>query len=221
MMKRFFCIFFSVLLGILLLTGCGYQADAELGNVNVVIGLYLDVSPANGHYILKAEIADFSEYEKSSDISAKILQSEGTSIADAMAKLNQISDKELYFSHAKMILLGSGFQSVDIENTVEYFTRHPHINSNIHLCMSQNDLLSKKEETSDSVFQPLCSLLERDTETDFPTLYQLYRKENAQFSLPLVIKTENGAIISSAIFFNYHHQMTVDNFQSSTTMQGG
>lgn len=204
------------LLGILLLTGCNQAHPSELGNLNVVIGFFLDYFPKEERYRLQCEIADFSGYEKSSDIPVKMITAEGNTIEQVFEKTNKISAKELYLSHAKIILLGSGFQSISLKETIDYFLNHPDISSNIQICMSQRDLTRESEDSSDSFCVPLAALIERNHTAHNSTLYQLYQKDNQIIRLPVVHRTNDALMVdSSALFSNYYYQMTVFNHSSN------
>ncbi|MBO5407970.1 MAG: hypothetical protein J6A61_00975 [Clostridia bacterium] len=211
-MKAFFRPGIVILLSCILLTGCSRSPIPELGNVNVVTGFFAEYFPEEQSYRLSLEIADFSGYEKSSDITAKRITAKGKTIAYAFEKINQISEKQLYISHAKVILLGRGFQALNLKNTIDFFLNHPEINSDIQICMTQTDILSEQEDSDSSFFAPLSSLLKRETLCGFPSLYQLYQKENQSFSLPVVsLNDATPAISSSAVFSNYQYQRTVQN----------
>lgn len=199
----------SVLIAILIvcsLTGCSKKA--ELGEVHVVTGIFLDYSPSQKMYQLILEIAELNDYESKKSISQKLLKARGNSIEDAFSKLNQISEKELYFSHAELILLGSGFQKISLKPMLHYLIEHPSIPSDITLCMANTELFSTTKTSEDSLFEPLSRLLERKEKKYQTKLYSLYQKEGKVFSLPLISQNGETFSITSTVFFDFQYQGT-------------
>ena len=200
----------SVLIAILIvcsLTGC--SNTPELGELHVVTGIFLDYSPSQKMYQLILEIAELNDYESKKSISQKLLKAKGSSIETAFSQMHQISEKELYFSHAELILLGSGFQKISLKPLVHYLINHPSIPSDITLCMAKNEIFSTPKTPPDSLFEPLSHLLERKGKKYQTKLYSLYQKDGKTFSLPLISQNEEAFFITPTVFFDFQYQGTM------------
>lgn len=196
-----FCVLFAVI-PCLFTTGCSPREEA--GNLAVVTGIYVDYSIENSTYAILAEIADFSGYEKTSTLSAKWLKANGNTLSDAIFQLKKTSPDPLYFSHAKLLLLGKGFQAVSPKSTLIFFLNEPGINSDILVClanMTEEELMHRSEDTiSGKIFQTI----QREYNTENCRLYRLFGKEALPFFLPEIslLNGENQTF-STAVFSNY------------------
>lgn len=186
------------------LTGC--SSGNELGEVGIATGFFLDVSPVKNHYTLLCEVADFSGYEKSSNLSTKLIKAQGNTIEEVLQTLHARSEKELCFSHAKVMLLGDGFQTVPLKNTITHLLNQPDIKSDIALCMASEEILKQEKDSAQSVFEPLFQLIERTLPRKEWMLYTYCQKEN--FSLPIITKNENAYSVQQAAKFTHYQYQT-------------
>ncbi|MBP3448654.1 MAG: hypothetical protein J6K51_06520 [Clostridia bacterium] len=200
----FLCLF------VLFTTGCSPRE--EVGNLAIVTGIFLNYSPESNTYQILAEIGDFSEYEQSSTVSAKWVKSSGETLFGAFFNLEKTAPVPLYFSHAKMLLLGNGFQTVSTRHAVEFFLNSPQIHSDILVCATtlSEDVLQKFSEKT--VFKTFYEIVSKDYATNSCQLFRLYNKETEAFFLPeITAASEESISLSTAVFYNHLYVTTYEN----------
>lgn len=198
---RCFCLFCSVIPSLFII-GCSPRDEA--GNLAVVTGIYLDYEMEQNSYTILAEVADFSGYEKASTLSAKWLEASGKTLSESLFQLQKKSPNPLYFSHAKLLLFGKGFQAVSPKSTIDFFLNYPGINSDILLCMTNATEEELKNHSEETVSGKIFETIRREYNTENCRLYRLSGKETSPFFLPeIALLNEENQALSTAVFSNY------------------
>lgn len=212
-MKRIFNIFALCLFsaGCLLLCGCSVQK--EIGNQAVITGLYLDYSLPAQQFEIAAEIADFKGYEKNSSLSTKWVSAGGQTLSEALFRLQKNVPQTIYFSHAKILILGPGFQAVSPQHTISFFLNYNGINSDILLCTSnanKEELTSIKTQNFSTEIYDALQLGNRKSSQ----LYRLFNSQKNFWLLPEISISENKACkISTSLFIHGAYAKTLQNSQ--------
>jgi len=104
------CMLFALLL---LLTGCaGYK---ELNELEIVAGLYLDLNE-DGTLFVTAETVDFTGGQETS----VKYSAQGAGIRECMTAMMESCGKELYLSHAEVIVIGTEYAGSRLYELTEY-----------------------------------------------------------------------------------------------------
>ncbi len=212
-MKHFFQLLYPCLLtGLcLLVSGCSQQA--EVGNQAVVTGLYLDYALSKQQFEILAEIADFKGYEKNSALSTKWVNATGKTLSEAVFKLQESTPHLLYFSHAKLLILGPGYQAISPQQTILFFLNYKGVNSDITLCTTNKT----KEELSNLKKQNFCSEIYDAIQINNTKSCQLYRlinsKNNVWVFPEISILEEESYQIATSVFINGFYASTYKNNQ--------
>ncbi len=113
--------FIVVMLLALLLSGCwNYR---EINELNVVAGFAVDKSSKGDKYLVTSEVVDIKSGMGKSTFSPKILQAEGETLFDAIRNMIKISDKKLYFSHAKVFIISQEVAKEGISQIIDWVIR--------------------------------------------------------------------------------------------------
>lgn len=164
------------------MSGC--SSREELGNVTVITGFFLDYQPEEKRYFLLAEMADFSDYEKTSSLSAKWLEASGKSVGEAFSALQKKATKELCFSHADVLLFGKNIkQSAPF---LEELIQESVLNRDIVLALTDASFDEIKEEASPPICKTVSEKLKKEETMQNAKLYQLYQKNDAFRLLPKI-----------------------------------
>lgn len=164
------------------MSGC--SSREELGNVTVITGFFLDYQPKEKQYFLLAEMADFSDYEKTSSLSAKWLEASGKSVKEVFSALQKKATKELCFSHAEVLLFGKNIKQSAL--LLEELMQEPALNRDIVLALTDATFEAIKEEASPPVCKTVSERLTKENTTQTAKLYQLYQKNDAFRLLPKI-----------------------------------
>lgn len=115
----------------LLLFGCDYR---ELEELSVVSGLGIDYNGESEEYTLILEILDIDK----DDESIVLVRSYGKTIAQAVDSAIEMTGKQIYFAHAKVIVIGDEAAKRGISDLLDYFLRNNQSRINIDLCVTKD-----------------------------------------------------------------------------------
>ncbi|SDC85478.1 spore germination protein KC [Paenibacillus sp. UNCCL117] len=106
---------------VFLLASCGYK---DIDKRFFVVSIGLDKAQTNETYIrVLLKLAVPSSDPRAGKSTYVIVQEEGDSIAEAIRMIKSKVDKELDFSHAKMIVFGEAVASSGIREWIDWFVR--------------------------------------------------------------------------------------------------
>ncbi|WP_413380900.1 Ger(x)C family spore germination protein [Alkalihalobacillus sp. 1P02AB] len=140
-----------------------------------------------------------------------LLSFDANSISEALKHMKSMSDKELFYGHAKTILIGEEIASEDIQPLLDYFIRRPDIQRTAYLGVAVPtahqvlELRPKIEQIAGSYL----FLMFEESSTDSPfekalTLFDAYRRETElgiNIAMPIVeVQNKNIQADSIALF---------------------
>ena len=208
MNKKTACLFFIMILSILL-TGCwDYRG---LNKITVVTGVGLDQEDADGEYQLSLEAVDLSVPIKESGPKAKIVETEGTTIFDAVRNAEKRVANELYFSEAQVLVIGDeAARNNDIDDLLGWFFRDTECRETMAVVISQGvkalDIISTEGIDQAIASNEIRKIVETDQKvtatTAYHELYQVYEmfhEKGVDLVLPAVINTENNGVMVSEV----------------------
>ncbi len=104
------------------LSGCwSYRG---LNAFAIVIGMGVDINPANGNYMISAEIVDLSKPVKDSAPGAKLIEAEGRTLFDAVRVAKRRLNNRLYFANMQIVVIGEEIaRTMGVQNTVDWILR--------------------------------------------------------------------------------------------------
>ena len=134
-----------------LLTGCwSYQ---ELENHYVVSGIAIDKGQEGHRYHLTFETLDLSS-GGNGQLQAKIIESEGDTIAEATDIATKISDKSLYYSDCKIVVFSEDIAREGLTPVLDWLNRDPKPRFTVQLFISKEktagELFTQKGQQGDS-----------------------------------------------------------------------
>ncbi|WP_313758147.1 Ger(x)C family spore germination protein [Tissierella sp.] len=145
-MNKFF-IFISILaLIIILLTGCwNYR---EIDKLALVSGIAIDKDSLSKGYEVTAEIVSISTSAKEPNFNSTKIQSKGEGIFDCMRNMINISAKQLFWSHASILIVSEDVAKEGILPILDWVTRDSEPRLTLYLLVSKEntakDILSSK-----------------------------------------------------------------------------
>lgn len=134
---------------------CGCNNQVEINNIAVITGMIIDFK--NDEYNVTIETI-VSEDDKK----IKIFKESGSSIDEVLAKLSKTSNKELFISHLKTLIITKNIINNNI-NFYDYFLRNPKSKLNFNIYLIDNDIDIFNENESLSLY--LDDLIDYNTKT--------------------------------------------------------
>jgi len=104
----------------------------------VVAGVAIDKG-VHENYLMTVEIADISS-GKDTTVKSKVLSVEGQTIFDAARNMISISGKKLYWSHAKVIIIGEAMARSGVAPILDWYNRDAETRGDIHVLVSRSGL---------------------------------------------------------------------------------
>lgn len=105
--------------------------------MSIVAGVAVDKG-VKDQYQITAEIAEISG-GKESKMTSKTITAEGKSVLDAIRNIIAVSGKKLYWSHAKVLIIGKKIADEGVTNAVELFNRDAETREEIFLLVSKRE----------------------------------------------------------------------------------
>ena len=122
-----------LILSILLLSGC---ADyIEINDLAIITGLIIDYKEDN--YILTSQIIESNDESK-----IKVITTKGSTIEEALAKVSETSNKEVFISHLKTIILTEDIVKDNID-VYDFFLRDAKSKMNFNMYIADKESSDK------------------------------------------------------------------------------
>ncbi|MBK1811469.1 Ger(x)C family spore germination protein [Clostridium sp. YIM B02505] len=115
------------------LTGCWNYREIE--SMSIVAGVAIDRSQTTKQYEMTAEIIDIESGKDSRSVPRYITLT-GDSIFDIARNMITISDRKLYWSHAKCIIVSTSLAREGLGNIIDWFIRDAETRSDMYLLVS-------------------------------------------------------------------------------------
>lgn len=133
--KRFLCVILALVVAITF-TGCwNYRG---LNDVSIVTGMALDIDSESGQYILTVEIIDLTKSSKTTGAVAKVIESQGSTVFDAVRNAKMKLINKLYFGNAQVLVLSQEvIEKAGVDDTLNMLMRDVEPRETINLIVSQ------------------------------------------------------------------------------------
>lgn len=115
------------------LTGCWNYREIE--SMSIVAGVAIDKSQTSKQYEMTAEIIDIESGKDSKSVPRYITLT-GDSIFDIARNMIAISDRKLYWSHAKCIIVSTSLAREGLGDIIDWFIRDAETRSDMYLLVS-------------------------------------------------------------------------------------
>lgn len=115
------------------LTGCWNYREIE--SMSIVAGVAIDKSQTSKQYEMTAEIIDIESGKDSKSVPRYITLT-GDSIFDIARNMIAISDRKLYWSHAKCIIVSTTLAREGLGDIIDWFIRDAETRSDMYLLVS-------------------------------------------------------------------------------------
>lgn len=181
-MKKIKVICFSILVfSMLFLTGCwNYR---EVDTLGIVAGLAIDKGEQGSKYHVTFEVLDLSGGSKS-PAKPKLLETEGDTVFDAVRNAIKISDKKLFFSDCKLVILSSDLAADGIQPVLDWFARDTEPRLTLNLIISKEktaaEILSLQNSGDDIASFKIADMIDHNMsflgQSPKVELYQAYNK---------------------------------------------
>lgn len=164
MVKKCVCLAL-VLLFVLSLAGCwSYRGLDEMA---IVAGVAIDRADESGKYLLTFEIVDISLSIKEEGPKSKLLESEGSTLFEAIRAAKQKIKNKLYFAHSQLVIISKDIaREDDIGYILDWFMRDGEARETMYLAVSQErsaqDILQSGGVDESLISMKLQKILEND-----------------------------------------------------------
>jgi len=197
------------------LVGCsGYR---ELEELQIVAGLYLDVTP-EGLIRVTAETVDFSDgTEKPMGYTA-----EGEGIDVCMTRMMDQCGRELYLSHAEVIAISRAYAQTRLRELTEYILHDHFLRFTTAIVVSEtedaSELVMESSETVQSY--AIARLLENHANTGRTISKESYKSIRELYDIgettvfPVVMRTENGVAAQGSAVVGKNGLLILDDTQT-------
>lgn len=136
-MNKFFCLLITIILTTLFLTGCwNYR---EIDKLALVSGIAVDKINSNKGYEVTAEIIGVSASTKEQNFNSTRIQSKGESIFDSMRNMINVSAKQLFWSHASIIIVSEDVAKSGILPILDWIVRDSEPRLTLYLLVSETE----------------------------------------------------------------------------------
>ncbi len=177
MLKKIVCFLFVLLFSVPLLGCWNYRG---LNQMVVVTGIAIDKDPQNDFYKLTFEIVDMAASDAQQGLSAKIIESEGKTIFEAVRNAKRKTADKLYFAHAQIVVVSEEIaRSEDMSALIDWFLRDGECRETICVIISQEgtarEILNVKGTDKTIVSSEIKEIVAHDKKVTASTAYiELY-----------------------------------------------
>ena len=193
----------SFLLSILFLCSCSDYH--EINDTAMVAGIGIDRGQ-NAEYRVSVEIVQPASGENAP--SSKVISAEGDNVEDCLKHLVNVANKELHFSHCKLIVFSEDITKNGISFLIDSFLRDPQYRADLYLAVvsgkQASEMLGKGEEEKCIVSFEYASVIENSyTETGSVPPTQLYQffMDGKETLLPIFEETNGRYSLSGTMGF--------------------
>ena len=163
---------------------CGCSTSTEIDKLMIVSGLSIDGTDT---YQITSQIVNLQDANQNK-LSPILLETEGTTIADAMSALAQLEGQKLYFTHAQTILISSErLKNGEASHLIDLLNMAPRFRSSIRLAAtvgSAKEILQTEPHTD-----PISSFSIRDSLAE---CYRMLKAPDVPFYVFLNDTLESG-----------------------------
>ncbi len=170
-----------------LLTGCwNYRGLNEMA---ITAGVAVDRDPKTGLYHMSLEIIDLSGPVKEQGIKAKLIESYGVTLFDAVRNTKKRTVNKVYFGHMELVIFSDEVaRSMDMSSLIDFFLRDAECRETMCVAISQEpaakDLLSIEGIGQPVVAFEIRKIIQEDNKVTSSTpvieMYEIYNTLNAQ-----------------------------------------
>jgi spore germination protein KC len=137
MIKKSLCLLLIMLLTLSLFGCWNYRG---LNQMAAVVGIAVDKNPAGDVYELTFEVVDLAASSKEKGPSAKIIESEGKTIFEAVRNAKRKMANKLYFGEAQVVVISEDIaRSEDLGAIIDWFMRDGECRETMCLIISQEE----------------------------------------------------------------------------------
>lgn len=188
--------FLAVLLALLpavLFSGCWDYREVE--NLSIVGGIGVDKGQNGYRYHLTFECMKMTGDLKSGGVQPLIIETDGNTIFDAVRSALNESDRKLYFSHMKVLILSSDIAKEGILPVLDWFNRDAEPRISLQILISKEktagEILKLKPEdnqlTSFQMSQALLEATSYSAAANQVRLFEVYNVLNSQDATSLTL----------------------------------
>ncbi|CAB1240090.1 Spore germination protein GerKC [Ruminococcaceae bacterium BL-6] len=184
MTKKAACMLLALFMS-LVLSGCwSYHG---LNEMTLVSGIAVD--KVGERYHLTFETIDLNATTKESAVKAKLIESDGDSVFEAVRNAKKRISNRLYFGNAQLLVLSKKIAEEDgLESLINWFLRDAEIRETAEVVISQEEtakkLLAQGDGEDLAISYEIVRIIEQDDTLVGSTvrmpLYQIYNKLSAQ-----------------------------------------
>jgi spore germination protein KC len=194
--RRLLAKFLAVVLALLpavLFSGCWDYREVE--NLSIVGGIGVDKGQNGYRYHLTFECMKMTGDLKSGGVQPLIIETDGDTIFDAVRSALNESDRKLYFSHMKVLILSSDIAKEGILPVLDWFNRDAEPRITLQILISKEktagEILKLEPEdnqlTSFQISQALLESASYSASTNQVRLFETYNVLNSQDATSLTL----------------------------------
>ena len=184
-----------------LLGGCwNYRS---LGEMAITSGVAVDRDPNTGLYHLSFEIVDLSGPVKEKGIQARLIESDGVTLFDAVRNAKKRIVNKVFFGHMKLVVLSEDLvRNTDMSTLIDFFLRDAECRETMCVAVSREatakDLLTIYGIGAPMVAYEIQKIIEEDQKVTASTsnaeifeMYNILNGEGIELALPAFHNTVN------------------------------
>ncbi len=166
MIKKMVCVIMSLVL--LSLTGCwSYHG---LNDMTIVTGVGIDIDPSTKEYLLTTEVVDATATTMESGTKAKLVESRGKTVMDAVRNAKKRLLSKLYWGNNEILVVGSDLaKNGNLGNVIDWFLSDEECRETVGIVVSQEktakDILKIEGLDSSVVAFEIKKIIEQDQTT--------------------------------------------------------
>jgi len=154
----------TLIFSMVFLTGCwNYR---EIDTMNIVSGLAIDKGEQGLKYHLTFEVLDLSSTPAQGATKTKQLESEGDTVFDAVRNIVKSSQKKLFFSDCKAIVISSDLAKEGLSPILDWFNRDAEPRITLDLIISKDktaaDILKSETSQDEIASYKISNMLDHD-----------------------------------------------------------
>lgn len=185
-----------------LLTGCWDYIS--LNEITIVTGIAIDYAEDQKNYHLSFEIIDITQSNKDEGIRTAILESEGSTLFDAVRKAKKRSANKLYFGDSAVIILSDQIaRQENLFDIIDWYLKDAEHRENLNFIISKekkaSDLLKVKSPTDYITSYVIKEIVTEDHEVTSSTakskayeIYNILKEKKQELTLPAFRLTHNN-----------------------------
>lgn len=201
-----------LLLCLILLPGlCGCWNYRGLDQLDIVVGIAIDLDEESGDYAISYEAADLAGADKKGSVQGKIVTSQGKTLFDTARNAKRNEADKLFFGSSNVLVLSQKvIKEKGVLPVIEWFLRDGECRETLCVAISQEEtaavILQRPEKMKGIMSVILHDIIREDNAVSASALHiQLYEVFNSLSSprrcavLPVLRRVENGGETVSGI----------------------